>query len=158
RFWPGNALAIHTRTAVPVHEWIHVAARYDGSGTAAGLHLFCNGQRMETDVLRDTLAKDTQAAVPGLTYFSGGTGLVFGERFRSVGLKDCLLDEVQIFDRSLSDVEIAHLHDGQALTTALARKAEGLLRPYYLEAVDPVMAQARAELQQARQEWFAVQT
>ncbi|HKB41334.1 MAG TPA: DUF1549 domain-containing protein, partial [Gemmataceae bacterium] len=37
RFWPGNAIAVRTRTAVPAKEWVHVTVSYDASGKAAGL-------------------------------------------------------------------------------------------------------------------------
>jgi len=157
RFWPGNAVAIRTRTPLPAREWIHVVARYDGCGRATGLGLFINGRAGDTEVVRDHLTKDTQAATSGLTYFSGGAGLVFGERFRSPGLKDSLLDEVRIFSRALSDVEVAQLHDGRALADALAGKDEEGLRSYYFGAVDSETLHARDQLQQARQRLFAAE-
>jgi hypothetical protein len=158
RFWPGNAIAVRTRLALPAAEWVHVAASYDGSGKAAGLGLFVNGQRAETELVRDCLTKNTEAGTGGRTYFDGRSGLIFGERFRSTGLKDALLDEVHIFNRSLTAIEIAHLHDGVALAEALAHKEESALRPYYFAALDPELARAREHLQQARQRLFATQT
>jgi hypothetical protein len=149
RFWPGNALAVRTRSALPAKEWVHIAVSYDGSGGAAGMRLYLDGRPAEVEVVRDRLTKDVQP---------GGTGLTFGERFRSPGLKGCLLDDVRIFNRSLTDVEVAQVHDGRALTEALARKDEGLLRPYYLAAIDPEAAKAREDLRQARQRLFAAQT
>ena len=53
RFWPGNAAAVRTRTPLPARQWVHVTVSYDGSGRAAGLHLFVNGKPAEMDVLRD---------------------------------------------------------------------------------------------------------
>src|SRR5207248_3240440 len=128
-------LAVRTRAVVPANEWVHVTARYDASGRAAGLSLFLNGKLAPVEVVRDHLTKDLQSGKP-LTYFSGGTGPSFGERFRSVGLRGGLLDELRIFNRALSDVEVAQVHDDRALAEALARKDEALLRPYYLAAVD----------------------
>jgi hypothetical protein len=158
RFWPGNALAVRTRAALPAREWVHIAASYDASGTAAGLRIHVNGRPVETEVIRDHLVKDLQSGTAGLTYFSGGTGLIVGERFRSPGLKDALLDELRVYTRALTTLEIAQLHDGQALADALARKDAEAVRPYYLGAVDAEVAEAREELRQARQEWFATQT
>jgi hypothetical protein len=99
--------------------------------------------------VRDRLTKNVEP---------GGNGLTFGERFRSTGLKGGLLDEVQIFNRALTEVEVAQVHDDRALTDALARRDEAALLPYYLAAVDADAAKARAELQQARQRLFADQT
>jgi len=149
RFWPGNALAVRTRSPLPAKEWVQVVASYDGSGRAAGLHLFVNGKAVDVEVLRDRLTKDLQA---------GGSGLTFGERMRSTGLKGVLLDEVRIFSRALSEIEVAHLYDGQSLANALARKDAAALRPYYFDALDEETTKVRAALGQARQRLFSAQT
>jgi len=149
RFWPGNAIAVRTRAALPAKEWVHVAASYDGTGKAAGLRIYLRGEPAQATVVRDRLTKNTEA---------GDTGLTFGERFRSTGLKGALLDEVRVFDRALTAIEAAQLHDGRALADALLRKDEAVLRPYYFGAVDPEAAKARDQLRQARQRLFAVQT
>ncbi len=158
RFWPGNAMAVRTRTALPVKEWAHVVVSYDASGRAAGLRVHVNGRPAPTEVVRDNLSKDLQSGTPGMTYFSGGSGPSFGERFRSVGLKDGLLDDVRVYTRALSDVEVAHLHDGKALADALTRKSSAALLGYYLSAVDAEVAKAREVLRQGRQALFAAQT
>jgi hypothetical protein len=149
RFWPGNAIAVRTRSALAAREWVHVAVSYDASGRAAGLRVHLNGRPAEVAVLRDRLTKNVEA---------GGTGLTFGERFRSPGLKGGLLDEVRVFNRALSDVEMAQLHDGHALAEAFARKDEKALRPYYFAALDAEVARAREQLRQARQRLFDAQT
>ncbi|HEV3258906.1 MAG TPA: DUF1553 domain-containing protein [Gemmataceae bacterium] len=149
RFWPGNALAVRTRAAVPARQWVQVAVSYDGSGKAAGAHIYLNGTPADSEVVRDNLCKNTEA---------GDSGLTFGERFRSTGLKGGIIDEVRVFDRPLTAVELAQLHDGKTLAGALGLKDEAQLRPYYFAAIDPEMAKARERLRQARQRWFAAQT
>jgi hypothetical protein len=158
RFWPGNAMAVRTRSVVPAREWVHVVVSYDGSGKAAGEKIYLNGRLAETEVVRDHLYKNTEAGGVGLTYFDGQTGPSFGARFRSTGLKDCMLDELRVFQRSLSAIEVAQLHDGRSMAEALGRKDEVALLPYYCSAVDPEVARAREELQQARERLFATQT
>jgi hypothetical protein len=149
RFWPGNAIAVRTRTPLPAKQWVHVAVSYDASGRAAGLGMYLDGKPAEVDVVRDKLTKNLDA---------GGGTLTFGERMRSFGLKDCLLDEVRIFDRALTPIEAAQVHDGHSLTDALAHKDEAALKPYYLAAIDGEMAKAREELRQARLRLFAAET
>ena len=149
RFWPGNASAMRTCRPLPAKQWVHVAASYDGSGQAAGLHLHLNGEPAATETLRDGLNKNLEA---------GAKGLIFGARFRSVGLKGGLLDEVRLFDRALTDLEIAHLHDGTALADALNAQEPAALWPYYLGAVDAEVGKTRLELQKSRQQLFAAQT
>jgi hypothetical protein len=151
-------MAVRTREALPARDWVHVAVSHDASGKAAGLHIYLNGRLADTEVVRDKLTKDTEAGVPGATYFSGGNGLNVGERFRSTGLKDCLLDELRVFERPLTPIEVAHLYDGKALTEALARRDETVLRPYYLAVVDEEAARARKDLLEARRKLFAAQT
>jgi hypothetical protein len=148
RFWPGNAIAVRTRVVVPPHRWVHVTAAYDASGRAAGMRLYLDGRPAEVEVVRDCLTKDTE----------GGGGLAFGERFRSTGLKGGMLDEVRVYDRDLSPVEIAHVHDGHSLRDALASKDEAALRAYYFAAVDAEVARARRQLLEARRQLFAAQT
>src|SRR5262249_48300436 len=116
------------------------------------------GRPAETEIVRDHLTKDLQSGKPGMTYFSGGTGPSFGARLRSVGLRGGLLDELRLYNRALTDLEIAQLHGGTALTEALAHQDAAALWPYYLGAVDAEVARAREELRLARQQLFATQT
>src|SRR5262249_9198027 len=88
RFWPGNMMAVGTREARPTRQWVHVTVSPDASGHASGLRIYLDGRPAATEVVRDRLTKNLESGTPRLTYFSGGDGLVFGERFRSVGLKD----------------------------------------------------------------------
>lgn len=149
RFWPGNAAAVRSRAPLPAKQWTHVAMSYDGSGRAAGIHLFLDGQPATSEIVRDGLTKDVQTS---------GNTLTFGERFRSTGLKQGKVDEIHVFGRELSAIEIAHLHDGQALSEALKKKDEDRLRPYFDLAVDVELARAREDLRQARQKQFAAET
>lgn len=158
RFWPGNAIAIRTRAALSAAEWLHVAVSYDASGKATGLRIYLNGKLADTDVVRDNLVKNADGGTPRLNTANGPAGLILGERFRSPGLKGGLIDELRVFDRALSAIEVAHLHDGAALTAALAGKDEAALRPYYFATVDAETMRARRELAQARQKLFAAQT
>ncbi len=148
RFWPGNAIAVRTHDQLPAKKWVHVTASYDGSGTASGLQIYIDGTPAKTEIVRDRLYKNLDVA---------GQALVFGERFRTVGLKGGLLDDLHIFDRALTDLEIAQVYAGKSLAAALERKDVEALRPYYLEAVDAETAKARAELQKARQQFFDAQ-
>jgi mono/diheme cytochrome c family protein len=158
RFWPGNALAVRTTDTIPAKEWVQVTVTYDASGKASGLGIYINGRPVRTEIIRDHLTKDLQSGKPGLTYFSGGSGPTFGERFRSVGLKDGLLDELRVYERALTPIEIAQIHDGKALTRAFVSRDAGALRSYYLGAIDPEVRKGREALRQARQELFAIQT
>jgi hypothetical protein len=137
RFWPGNALAVRSTVAVPVEQWVQIGMSYDGSAKAEGMTLFLNGLQAPTEIVRDHLYKN-----PG----EGGGSLSFGALFRSTGLKDAKLDDVRIYTRPLAPLEVQQLFDGHALSDALAAKKPDLLRPYYLAACSPAVAQARLDL------------
>lgn len=131
-FWPGNALRIVSRDELPTNAWIHVSLRYDGSSRAGGLQLFVNGQVQECDVVRDNLTKHIKGA-DGL----GGDvdELAFGQRFRDAGFKDGQIDELKIFARDLSDLELKLIYlrdkapDNQA--EALHNATDAELQDYF---------------------------
>ncbi|TMQ30338.1 MAG: DUF1553 domain-containing protein, partial [Planctomycetota bacterium] len=157
RFWPGNAMAVRTQSALPANEWVQVAVSHEATGRAAGLHIYVNGEPAGTEVVRDHLTKNMEAG-GGATYFGGQHGLTFGARFRSTGIKDALVDELRVYTRALTAIEVAQIHDGKSLPEAIASKDEAMLRPYYFSALDADALKAREELRQARERLFADET
>jgi hypothetical protein len=141
RHWPGNAVAVRTRQAIPPETWTHVAVTCDGSSRAAGLRIYLDGKPAALDVVRDHLYKSI-----------GEQTLVFGQRFRDRGFKGGRIDELAIFTRALTTLEVAQLADGRALEAALAdpRGHETELRETYFSAVDPETRKAAAALAAAR--------
>jgi hypothetical protein len=127
-FWPGNAIRIRTKQPLTTKQWHHVAVTWDGSSRADGLSIYLNGERAETDVVRDNLYKNITGG--------GGDNIAIGERFRDRGFTNGLVDEFQVFDRQLTSLEASQLHDGKSLSEALATtvgnaESQGLLA-YYL--------------------------
>ena len=110
-FWPGNAIGVQTKAVVPLNRWHHVTMTYDGSSRAAGLHLYLDGRLADCNVVRDSLTKNITGG--------GGDELTVGQRFRDRGFKNGLVDEIKIFDRALTPLEVAQLGDGTALRQAL---------------------------------------
>ncbi len=142
RHWPGNAIGVRTRTPIAKDAWTHVSVSYDGSSRAAGLKIYVNGKPAELETLRDRLVKGT-----------GEHTLVFGQRFRDKGFKGGRIDDLRIFNRSLSGLELTQLFDGRTLLDALKNPAghEAALREFYLSAIDPEARQAAAAVAGARQ-------
>lgn len=149
RFWPGNAMAVQTRSTVVAQQWVHVCVRYDATGKADGLSVFLDGKPAETETIRDCLTKNVEG---------GGSGLVFGERFRSVGLKDGLLDDVRVYDRALSAIEIAQIADSKSLADAVRHRDREALEAYYYSTIDQPLAEASERLRVLRQKLFAAES
>lgn len=165
--WPGNSITIRSKSPIPTNEWTHVAFTYDGSSRASGLHLFLNGKPAETEVIRDHLWKD-------ITYSTGEPDLAIGYRFRDSGFKEGKVDDLRIYNRALTPIEIADvagLDDlrsafaaVQNATASQARRAgengpsgpaptqrEALL-DYYIANIYPPARQLAAELSMLRRQ------
>jgi hypothetical protein len=150
-FWPGNAISVRARDALPINEWIHVVVSNDGSSRAAGLSLFVNGRRAEVEVIRDYLTKD----IPG----GGGDNITLGERFRDRGFKGGLIDDFRVFGRELTALERLATYDEPAARALLAKSVTDLgeiertgLHDYFLATADADWATQLAALQTARGE------
>ena len=148
-FWPGNALGIKTREAIPINEWVHVTLSYDGSSRARGLALYLNGREARCEIVRDKLTKNITGG--------GGDELTVGQRFRDRGFKNGLVDEISVFDRALTTIEAAQLCDQASLVQALASDPEKLtpkqrkeLYAYYLANFDGEYKARLAALQDLR--------
>ena len=146
REWPGNCIAVRSGLAFPVGEWTHIVASYDGSSKANGLKISINGKEDLSEVVRDQLTKN-----PG-----SGSAFTFGERPRDAGLRNGAVDDIRIFTRPLTVLEVTALHEEKSLADVLVatpRDERGLtsLRSYYFSAIDPGMRSATADLKQTRQ-------
>jgi mono/diheme cytochrome c family protein len=148
RHWPGNAIGVTTRAEVPKATWTHVTVTYDGSSRAAGLRIYLNGKPAAVAILRDRMVKGI-----------GQHTLVFGQRFRDRGFKGGNIDELSIFNRDLTPIEVAQLYDGHSLTDALAKpqQHEAELRAYYFSALDMETRKAAQSLANARARLIAIE-
>lgn len=107
-FWPGNAISIRGRRALPTNAWTQLTMTYDGSSHAAGLHLYVNGVEETMDVMRDHLTRDITHRGAWGDSNGGGVWLTLGARFRDVGFQDGQIDDLEVFNRELSPLEVAH--------------------------------------------------
>jgi hypothetical protein len=145
RIWPGNGIGVRSKTPIASNNWQHVAITYDGSSLAAGLKLYLDGKELATDVLRDHIYK--KASLP--TYGAGQ--LTLGQRFRDRGFKDGDIDELRVYARALTSLEIKNLHDGTAFKNAFAdpNSERGALASYYFSAIDEPARKASGDLRDA---------
>ncbi|HWY77756.1 MAG TPA: DUF1553 domain-containing protein [Verrucomicrobiae bacterium] len=150
--WPADSLKVVTRKTVPINEWVHVTATYDGSSRAAGVRIYINGEAAELEVIRDGLVKD-------ITYDDSEPDLAIGFRFRDNGFKGGKVDDFRIFNRELTTLEAAELA-GRADSRDAWNSAPGrlsgvqrdLLFDYYLANISPRAAELRSELHNLRLE------
>ena len=153
RIWPGNGIGVQARAPIAQNDWQHIAVTYDGSSTAAGLRMFLNGHPLETDAIRDHIQKKASPALYGAGH------LTLGQRFRDRGFKDGDLDELRIYDRAVSPLEIANLHDGKSLAAALSDPTthKSALQSFYFSAVDDEARKAMKALRDDRRRFVEVE-
>jgi hypothetical protein len=108
-FWPGNAVRVESTATIPTDEWSLLTVTHDGSGTANGLSLFINGKRTPHHVERDQLTRDVKHRSEWGDSSAGKVKMAIGARFRDIGLRDGCVDELRVFSRWLSAVEVASL-------------------------------------------------
>ncbi|HYF36507.1 MAG TPA: DUF1553 domain-containing protein [Prosthecobacter sp.] len=92
--WGVDAIEVLTREPLGKKSWIHLALSYDGSGKAAGLRLFANGEDVPLQVNRDTLSGTLINAAP----------LLLGRRDSGLGYYG-ELDEFRVIGRAISQSE-----------------------------------------------------
>ena len=109
-FWPGNAVRIRAVDPIPVQKWSQLAVTHDGSGRADGIQLFVNGRSVPTEVIRDKLTRDIRHRKDWGDMQSDSVGLALGARFRDIGFRDGLLDDLNVYDVQLSSAEIASIY------------------------------------------------
>lgn len=94
--WPGSAASVEMRDELPVGEWTHIVATYDGTALAAGLRLFVNGIDAKPTVLRD-----------GLDGSIAGATMEVGSRSRDAGFRGGAIDELSVWRVALTPAEAA---------------------------------------------------
>jgi hypothetical protein len=99
---PYNAITKVTEQDIPRDQWINLVMTYDGSSKANGLRVFLNGLEMATQTTHDNLYKD-------ILFQGGQPGLQLGAVWRGKGLKEALVDEVSVYDKELSSLEVLQI-------------------------------------------------
>jgi len=150
--WPGASIKVITRAPIGRGTWTHVAVTYDGSSRAGGVGIHINGERAVADTVRDGLFKD-------ITYEKSEPDMAVGFRFRDSGFTGGKIDDLRVFNRELTTLEIESLAGKGGLQDAWRTRAEALteaqrkgLREYFLSAVHPPSLEAKAELKRLRDE------
>lgn len=105
-----NSIQVRTLDSLCRNEPVHVAITYDGSGKAAGIGLYVNGEPAELDIVRDELSK---SILPLKYAFQGPTDrpLRLGSSYSSAsgdnGVFQGWIDEVKLYKRELAPFEVA---------------------------------------------------
>ncbi len=113
-----SGIEVVSDAVVPKGDWARVGVTWDGSGKAAGLKLFLDGNNLETHTLLDNLSDEINTSASLLV---GARNVADAqEELRDATLRGGLIDDLQIYDRTLSaeQVELLCQSDPQFLMIA----------------------------------------
>lgn len=146
--YPLEQIVVLSEQPLPTSAWTHVAFSYDGSARASGVKLYLNGKPVPLQVVRDHL---TQSMLPtGAPFFADMfDGLAFGKRWQQSPLLNGGIDELRVFGRALSPLEVAYLHDG---SKALQSSDVNTELVDHLARLTTVAGKAKTALTESRRE------
>ncbi len=112
---PDDALHIRTMDSLEINRWHHLAVSYDGSGTATGAKLYINGRQPEQHTVLDKLRGQSYPVNHAAWRNIKARKLRLGQAYRAFtgenGIFLGRMDDVQIFHRALTPLEIAKLKE-----------------------------------------------
>ena len=148
--WPQSAIEVRTRDRIVLKEddMRHLVVNYDGSGKAAGMHVYVDGEPVKLEALKDTLAGTTHVDA-SLEIGNKDLGLPYKGR----------IDDLRIYGRQLTPPEVRHLHEIEPLRAILntlpdkrSKEQKNWIRDYYLvNAAPPEYRTAWSELKALRE-------
>ncbi|MEQ6120159.1 DUF1553 domain-containing protein [Reichenbachiella sp. MALMAid0571] len=103
-------IEIKTKIQIPKDEWVNVYGTYDGSGKASGTALFVNGKKQEVEILSDNLKAGSILVGTQVTV---GNWMIRAANYSNMGGFDGAIDEISIYSRELSPLEVKYLYDQQ---------------------------------------------
>lgn len=103
----GDLVVVQTRQKVKSNAWTHVFLTYNGAGRADGLKIYIDGQNSPLETIEDRLRG--QSILNGNDFLVGN----WNHRARNLenlyGFKGGAVDEVRLYKRTLSPLEVQQL-------------------------------------------------
>ncbi|MEM6319979.1 MAG: DUF1553 domain-containing protein [Bacteroidota bacterium] len=154
RSYPQNAIQIKTIKTLPVKQWSQVTITYDGSGTTDGVQIYLDGTPIEVERTGTQLYKSILFEPDIHTY--GFAGFTIGKREKMKTFVGGGLDELKIYSRKLSVLEVLYQHQPKAFYSVVDPKDKlahkELLTTHYFEHIDTEYHQVQQNLQTLRKQ------
>ena len=144
--WPSNTITVQGERELPVDTFLHLLVTYDGSGKAAGVKMYVNGQPEKTKTQFDTLTETIKTPEPFSIGRRGGSGAPFTGR----------VDDFRIYERALPPNEVAALGGGATFVIAAipvetrTPEQKAQLQKFFRETQAPELADAEKKLAEIR--------
>lgn len=109
---PHNLIHVRSVDSIMLNTWTHVAFTYDGSGRAHGAKIYIDGKQVDVDVIYDRLYKNIRTISSGANK-EIHRALRISKSYRSFtgdnGIFKGKIDEMRLYNRSISSLEVAFL-------------------------------------------------
>lgn len=151
--WPSNALQVTSKAPIKEKEWANVTVSYDGSGRAEGIRLFKDGDEIPVNIDIDHLYKSILFKWDIHTY--GFHGFRMGRRDGMRSFVNGGIDNLKIYNKALSAVEVKYLEDQKVLKNILEAKTEAsktLLSEYYFSNFYKPLEAEKQQLQDLKKQ------
>jgi hypothetical protein len=147
-----NAIQVRSRDPLPVKAWTDFTLTYDGSSRAEGIHLYWNGEEVPLQIDYNHLYKGILYEPDIHTY--GFAGFQLGERNFIKIMQKGGVDELRIYDRQLTPLEVLYQYDREKVSRYLQapedEKAKAILQKHYRQLHQPEVRQMQTRLQASR--------
>ncbi|MEM6320186.1 MAG: DUF1553 domain-containing protein [Bacteroidota bacterium] len=160
RTMPENAIVLTTLDELPKEKWVHLMVTYDGSSCAAGTSIFVNGVQAKTTTVKDNLTRDIVFNyLEDIIYPEPlEPSLKIGGRWRGVGIKGAVVDDILVYERALIDSEVSQIAQNpttkllaETLPTDLSTEQQSTLAQYYLTHYSTPYQKEKEQLAKVRQ-------
>ncbi|CAM3397310.1 DUF1553 domain-containing protein [Zobellia roscoffensis] len=149
RSWPSNAIQVKTEESIPEKEWSSVTVSYDGLGKADGVHIYVNGKEVPVEIEIDNLYKSILFKKNAHNYAFNGFTVGVSGKFKS--FKDGGVDNLRIYNRQLSDLEVLYSIAPKAAMGRVKSSEKGLLTDFYYLSIDKETERTRIKLKEQRE-------
>ena len=147
--WKENAVKVVGKQKVKAKVWSHIFFTYDGTGKAAGTKVYMNGKLLSHNVEADGLSGTIQTP----------NDFRIGRRSGSAQANNIEIDEVRLYNRTLTATEVAALAGNNPIAPLLAlapdkrnaKQTETLLN-HYLNNVDKAYQEITADKRKAEKQ------
>lgn len=112
--WPDDALKSVATEPVPVNRWVHVLLTYDGTSKSEGIKVYYDGQPKAMNITANALKSTIKTEVPWK----------LAQRHTTARINGMQIQDVRMFERSLTPVEAKELATGARARWLVAKPAD----------------------------------
>ncbi|MBY0457714.1 MAG: DUF1553 domain-containing protein, partial [Gemmataceae bacterium] len=112
--WPDDAVKVVAKSPLQPNKRTHVTVVYDGTGKAAGVKIYYDGEAQPHDTEADGLKGTTRTTVP----------FKIGQRHGSPRTAGVALEDLRLYDRAFTGIEAQQLAGSRKIADILSKPAD----------------------------------